>query len=170
MAEPVTVEFELGAEQIAKALGVRSDQLFSYATAVVTLAGSGVCYLLYDGGHRPRMWIPALLLLVYAVVSVGYAVLYLPRRRRDAVRRLVGGVRVKLADEGVRYSAANVAKGFSWPKVKTVLDTPDAWVITSGGRGGEYVIPKSAVPGDQSETFAGQLREWSGKAYRTRKR
>lgn len=170
MAEPITVEFELGADEVSKALGLRSDQVFSYATAVVMLAGSAVCYLLYDGGHRPKMWIPAALLLLYAIVSVGYALLYLPRRRRAAVRRLVGDVRVKLADDGVRYSAANTAKGFSWPKVDTVLDTPDAWVITSGKRNGEYVIPKAAVPGEQGEGFTAQLREWSGKAYRSRKR
>lgn len=165
----MTVEFELGADEVSKALGLRSDQVFSYATAVVMLAGSAVCYALYDGGHRPKMWIPAALLLLYAVVSAGYAAIHLPRRRRAAIARLAGPVRVKLADDGVRYSAANTAKGFSWPTVDTVLDTPDAWVITSGKRN-EYVIPKAAVPGEQGEDLGARLREWSGKAYRARRR
>jgi hypothetical protein len=170
VADPITIEFELGADQVTRALGLRSDQVFSYGTAVAMLAGSAVCYVLYDGGHRPKMWIPALLLLVYAAVSAFYAAVYLPRRRRASVSRLVGEARVKLADDGVRYSSANAAKGFSWAKVDTVLDIPDAWVLTAGKRNGEYVIPKTAVPQEQTGDFAAQLREWSGKSYKLRKR
>jgi hypothetical protein len=170
VADPITVEFELAADEVSRALGLRSEQVFSYGTAVVMLAGSAVCYVLYDGGYRPKMWIPAVLLLVYAVVSVFYAAVHLPRRRRASVLRLAGAVRVKLADDGVRYSAANTAKGFSWSKVDAVVDIPAAWVITSGKRNGEYVIPKSAVPQEQAETFTAQLREWSGKSYKLRKR
>lgn len=170
MAQPMTIEFDLGADEVSKALGLRSDQVFSYVTGAVMLAGSAVCFVLYDGGHRPKMWIPAALLLLYAAVSAGHAAIHLPRRRRAAVARLAGTVRVKLADDGLRYSAANVAKGVSWPKVDTVLDTPDAWVISSGRRNGEYVIPKAAVPGEQAEDLAARLREWSGKAYRARRR
>ena len=170
MADPITVEFELAADEVTKALGLRSEQVFSYGTAVVMLAGSAVCYVLYDGGHRPRMWIPAALLLAYAVISVFYAAIHLPRRRRATVRRLSGELRVKFADDGVRYSGPNVAKGFSWRKAGTVLETPESWVITSGRRNGEYVIPKRAAPEDEGESFAAQLREWSGKAYKVRKR
>jgi hypothetical protein len=170
VADPITVEFELGADELSRALGLRSEQTFSYGTAVVMLVGSAVCYVLYDGGHRPKMWIPALLLLVYAAVSAFYAAVYLPRRRRASVRRLSGEVWVKLADDGVRYRAANSAKGFSWAKTDAVLETPEAWVITAGKRNGEYVIPKAAVPGEQVELVAAQLREWAGKAYKLRKR
>jgi hypothetical protein len=170
VAEPITVEFELGADELTRVLGLRSEQVFSYGTAVVMLAGSAVCYVLYDGGHRPKMWIPAALLLLYAVVSVFYAAVHLPRRRRATVRRLAGEVRVKLADDGVRYRAANTAKGFSWAKADAVVETPEAWVITSGRRNGEYVIPRAAVPGEQLEGFVAQLREWSGKTYKLRKR
>jgi hypothetical protein len=174
VADPITVEFELGADEVTRALGLRSEQVFSYGTAVVMLAGSAVCYVLYDGGHRPKMWIPALLLLVYAAVSLFYAAIHLPRRRKASVRRLVGEARVKFADDGVRYSSVNnsagVAKGFSWAKVDTVLDTPGAWVLTAGKRNGEYVIPKAAVPQEQTEGFTAQLREWSGKSYKLRKR
>ncbi|HEX4787921.1 MAG TPA: YcxB family protein [Actinospica sp.] len=170
MADPITVEFELDADQVSRALGLRSDQVFSYGTAVVMLAGSAVCYLLYDGGHRPKMWIPALLLLGYAAVSLFYAAVHLPRRRRASARRLVGEARIKFADDGVRYSSASTAKGFSWPKVDTVLDTPEAWVLTAGKRNGEYVVPKAAVPPEQAEGLTAQLREWSGKSYKLRKR
>jgi hypothetical protein len=170
VADPMTLEFELGADEVSVALGLRSEQMFSYGTAVVMLAASGACYALYDGGHRPRMWIPALLLLVYTVAAVFYAAVYLPRRRRASVHRLAGPVRVKLADEGIRYSATRVAKGLSWPKLDTVLETPVAWVITAGKRDGEYVIPRSAVPQDGAEAFVAQLREWAGKAYKVRKR
>jgi hypothetical protein len=165
-----TVEFELGPDEVSRALGLRSDQVFGYGMAVATLVASGVCYALYDGGHRPRMWIPALLLLVYAVVSLFYGAIYMPRKRRAAVGRLGGQVRVKFAEDGVRYSSQNTAKGFSWPKVQAVLDTPAAWIISAGGRNADYVVPKAAVGAEQAEEFAAQLREWSGKAYRVRKR
>ena len=169
MAE-TTVEFELGPDEVSRALGLRSEQAFGYGMAVATLVASGVCYTLYDGGHRPRMWIPAVLLLVYAVVSFFYGALYLPRKRRAAIGRLGGSVRVKFADDGIRYSSQNTAKGFSWPKVRAVLETPAAWIITAAKRDGDYVIPKGALPAEQAEEFAVQLREWSGKAYRVRKR
>lgn len=169
MAE-TTIEFELGPAEVSRALGLRSDQAFGYGMAVVTLVASGVCYALYDGGERPRMWIPALLLLVYAVASLVYGAIYMPRKRRAAIGRLGGAVRVKFADDGVRYSSQNTAKGFGWPKVEAVLDTPAAWIITAAKRNGEYVIPKAAVAAEQTETFTAQLREWSGKAYKVRKR
>jgi hypothetical protein len=169
MAE-TTVEFELGPDEVSRALGLRSDQAFGYGTAVVTLVASGVCYALYDGGHRPRMWIPALLLIVYAVVSFLYGAIYMPRKRRAAVGRLGGTVRVKFADDGIRYSSQNTAKGFGWPRIEAVVDTPAAWIITAAKRNGDYVVPKSAVAAEEAEAFAAQLREWSGKAYKVRKR
>lgn len=169
MAE-TTVEFELGPDEVSRALGLRSDQAFGYGMAVVTLVASGVCYALYDDGQRPRMWIPALLLVIYAVVSLFYGALYMPRKRRAAVGRLGGQVRVKFAEDGVRYSSQNTARGFGWPKVEAVVETPAAWIISAGGRNADYLIPKSAVGAEQAEAFTAQLREWAGKAYRVRKR
>jgi hypothetical protein len=170
MADPITVEFELGPAEVSRALGLRSEQVFSYWTAAAMLACAGVCYAVYDGGDRPRMWIPAVLLLAYAVASVFYAAVHLPRKRSASVRRLAGTVRVMLADDGLRYSSPNTAKGVGWPKVNAVLDTPAAWVFSAGKRNGEYLIPKAAVPVEQAEDFTARLREWSGKAYKIRKR
>jgi hypothetical protein len=165
-----TVEFELGPDEVSRALGLRSDQAFGYGMAVTTLVASGVCYALYDAGHRPRMWIPALLLLVYAAVSFFYGAIYMPRKRRAAVGRLGGQVRVMFADDGIRYSSQNTAKGFSWPKIQSVVDTPGAWIITARGRHADYVVPKAAVGAERAEEFEARLREWSGKAYKSRRK
>lgn len=170
MADPITVEFELGADDVADALGIRSERTSSFYLIGLMLVGAIVCYVLYDGGHRPKMWIPAALFLAYAAATLFYALVYLPRRRKVEAKRLCGAVRVQLADDGVRYGAANTAKGYSWPKVDSVVERPAVWVITAGKKRDGYVIPKSAVPEGQLEVVALQLKEWSGKAYKVRKR
>ena len=170
MADPITVEFELGADEVTKALGLRSERSSSLYTAAVMVVCGGVCLALYEEGNRPKMWMPAVLLGLYAVIMLFYALVHLPRKIRANGERLAGPARVKFADDGIRYGGENTAKGYSWPKVSSVLDRPDAWVITAGKKSEGFVIPKQAVPEDETEGFATALREWSGKAYRVRKR
>ncbi len=172
MADPITVEFELAADEVSDALGIRSERTSSFYLVGLMLVGDRVvCYVLYDGGHRPKMWIPAALFLAYAVATLFYALVYLPRRRKIEAKRLCGAVRVQLADDGVRYGAANTAKGFSLAEgEQRDRAWPAVWVITAGKKRDGYVIPKSAVPEGQLDTVALQLKEWSGKAYKVRKR
>jgi hypothetical protein len=170
VADPITVEFELGADDVTKALGLRSERRNSFYTAAVMVVAGGVCLALYEQGDRPKMWMPAALLGFYAVFMLFYALVYLPRKTRANVNRLVGGVRVKFADDGVRYGGGSTAKGYSWPKVSSVIEQPAAWVITAGKKAEGFVIPKQAVPEEQVADLAASLREWSGKAYKVRKR
>lgn len=170
MADPITVEFELGADDVTKALRLRSERRTSLYTAAAMLVCAGVCLAVYEQGDRPRMWMPAALLGLYAVVMLFHALVHLPRKIRANATRLSGTARVKFADDGIRYGGANTTRGYSWPTVRSVLDQPDAWVITAGKKSEGFVIPKQAVPEDRAEHLAGALREWSGKAYRIRKR
>lgn len=170
MAEPITVEFELGPDEVTKALGLRSERRGSFYTAAVMVVAAGVCLAFYEEGNRPKMWMPAALLGLYAVIMVFYALVHMPRKARANVRRLAGSARVKLADDGIRYGGGSTAKGYSWPKVSSVVDQPESWVIVAGKKSEGFVIPKQAVPEEQSEVFTASLREWSGKAYKVRKR
>jgi hypothetical protein len=170
VAEPITVEFELGADEVTKELGLRSERKSSLYTAALMIVCAGGCLAFYLQGDRPKMWMPAALLGLYALVTLFYAYVRLPRRMRVDTARLAGAARVKLADDGIRYGGAGTAKGYSWGKVSRVLDQPGAWVITAGKKSEGFIIPKQAVPGDQAEQFAASLREWSGKSYKQRKR
>ncbi|HET9168277.1 MAG TPA: YcxB family protein [Actinospica sp.] len=170
MAEPITVEFELGADEVTQELGLRSERRNSLYTAALMIVAAGVCLAFYLQGDRPKMWMPAALLGLYALVMLFYVFVHLPRRIRADAARLAGTARVKFADDGIRYGGAGTAKGYSWGKVSSVLDRPSAWVITAGKKSEGFVIPKQAVPADQAEQFASSLREWSGKAYKQRKR
>jgi hypothetical protein len=178
VADPITVEFELGADDVTKALGLRSERRGGFYTAAVMIVAGGVCLALYEQGDRPKMWMPAALLGLYAVFTLFYALVYLPRKTRANVNRLVGGAQVNFADDGVRYrqrarigySGGSVARGYSWPKVSSVTEQPAAWVITAGKKAEGFVIPKQAVPEEQIADLAASLREWSGKAYKVRKR
>jgi hypothetical protein len=170
VAEPITVEFELGPDEVTKALGLRSERRGSFYTAAVMVVAAGVCLAFYEEGNRPKMWMPAALLGLYAVIMVFYALVHMPRKARANVRRLAGSARVKLADDGIRYGGGSTAKGYSWPKVSSVVDQPESWVIVAGKKSEGFVIPKQAVPEEQSEVFTASLREWSGKAYKVRKR
>jgi hypothetical protein len=170
VAEPITVEFELGADEVTKALGLRSERKNSVYTAALMVVCAGVCLALYLQGDRPKMWMPAALLGLYALFMLVYALVHLPRKMRANAARLAGTARVKLADDGIRYGGAGTAKGYSWGKVSSVLDQPSVWVITAGKKSEGFIIPKQAVPEDRAEDFTAALREWSGKAYKQRKR
>ena len=170
MADPITVEFELGADDVSKAMGLRSERRGSLYTAAVMIVAAGVCLAFYEQGDRPKMWMPAALLALYAVIMLFYGLVHMPRKTRATLARLVGGARVKFADDGIRYGGGNTAKGYSWPKVSSVIEQPGAWVITAGKKAEGFVIPKQAVPEEQVADLAASLREWSGKAYKIRKR
>lgn len=170
MAEPITVEFELGADEVTSELGLRSERKNSLYTAALMVVCAGGCFAFYLQGDRPKMWMPAALLGLYALIMLFYAYVHLPRKMRANAARLAGTARVKFADDGIRYGGAGTAKGYSWGKVSSVLDRPGAWVITAGKKSEGFIIPKQAVPADQAEQFADSLREWSGKAYKQRKR
>ena len=170
MADPITVEFELGADDVSKAMGLRSERRGSLYTAAVMIVAAGVCLAFYEQGDRPKMWMPAALLALYAVIMLFYGLVHMPRKTRANVQRLVGGARVKFADDGVRYGGGNTAKGCSWPKVDSVIERPAAWVITAGKKAEGFVIPRQAVPEEQVADLTAALREWSGKAYKVRKR
>ena len=186
MADPITVEFELGTDDVTKALGLRSERRGSLYTAVVMLVASGVCLAFYEQGDRPKMWMPAALLAFYVVVLLFYGLVYLPRKIRANLGRLVGGAWVNFADDGIRYrqrargedsqrargehGGGSTAKGYSWPKVRSVTEQPGSWVITAGKRAEGFVIPRQALPEEQVDDFTASLREWSGNAYKVRKR
>jgi hypothetical protein len=170
VADPITVEFELGTDDVTKALGLRSERRGSLYTAAVMAVASGICLAFYEQGDRPKMWMPAALLALYAVVMLYYGLVYLPRKTRANLGRLVGGARVKFADDGIRYGGGSTAKGYSWPKVRSVTEQPGAWVITAGKKAEGFVIPRQALPEEQVADFTTSLREWSGKAYKVRKR
>jgi len=169
VADPITVEFELGTDEVTKALGLRSERRGSLYTAAVMVLAGGVCLAFYEQGDRPKMWMPAALLGLYAVIMLFYGLVYMPRKTSANVKRLAGQARVKFADDGIRYGGST-AKGYSWPKVGSVIERPEAWVIVAGKKSEGFVIPKQAVPAEDTDTFAASLREWSGKAYKVRKR
>ena len=178
MADPITVEFELGADDVTKALGLRSERRGTLYTAAVMVVAAGVCLAFYEQGDRPKMWMPAALLALYAVLMFYYGLVFLPRKTRANVKRLAGDAWVNLAEDGIRYrqrarignSGGGTAKGYSWPKVNSVIEQPGAWVITAGKKAQGFVIPRQAVSEEQVEAFTASLREWSGKAYKVRKR
>ena len=170
MATPVTLEFELTEDEIVRELGLRRERTNSLLITAVMLVGAFVCFALYQWDSRPRMYLPALLLLAYALGTLFYALVFLPRKGKAEVRRLSGTARVKFADDGVRYGGAHTTKGFSWPNVRAVLEQPGSWLVVTNRKDTGYVIPKSAVAEGEGEQFAGALKEWAGKHYKIRRR
>jgi hypothetical protein len=170
MATPVTLEFELTDDEIVRELGLRRERVNSLLVMAAMLVGAFVCFAFYQWDSRPRMYLPALLLLAYALGSLFHALVFLPRKAKAEVRRLSGTARVKFADDGVRYGGAHTSKGFSWPNVRAVFEQPASWLVVTNRRDTGYVIPKSAVAEGEGEQFAGQLREWAGKSYKFRRK
>jgi hypothetical protein len=170
MASSVTLEFELAEDEIVRELGLRRERRNSLLITLGMLVAAFVCFALYRWDSRPRMYLPALLLLAYALGTLFYAVVFLPRKAKAEVRRLTGAARVKFADDGVRFGGAHTTKGFSWPNVRAVFDQPASWLVVTNRKDTGYVIPKSSVAQDEAEQFAGQLKEWAGKAYKVRRR
>lgn len=170
MATPVTLEFELTDDEIVRELGLRRERTNSLLITVVMLAGAFACFAFYRWDSRPRMYLPALLLLAYALGTLFYALVFLPRKGRAETRRLSGTARVKFADDGIRYGGAHTSKGFSWPNVRAVFEQPGSWLVVTNRKDTGYVIPKSAVAEGEGEQFAGALKEWAGKRYKIRRR
>jgi hypothetical protein len=170
MATPVTLEFELADAEIVRELGLRRERANSLWITLTMLIAAFVCFAFYQWDSRPRMYLPALLLLAYALGTLFYALVFLPRKGKAEVRRLSGTARVKLADDGVRYGGAHTSKGFSWPNVRAVFEQPSSWLLVTSRKDTGYVIPKSAVAEADAEEFAGSLREWAGKSYKVRRR
>lgn len=166
MATPVTLEFELAEDEVVRELGLRRERRNSLWITLLMLVLAFVCFALYQWDSRPRMYLPALLLLAYALGTLFYALVFLPRKTKAEVRRLSGSARVKFADDGVRYGGENTSKGFSWPNVRAVLEQPASWLLVTARKDTGYIIPKSAVAQDESEAFAQQLKEWAGKSYK----
>jgi len=170
MATPVTLEFELTEDEIVRELGLRRERANSLLITAAMLVCAFVCFALYQWDSRPRMYLPALLLLAYALGTLFYALVFLPRKGKAEVRRLSGTARVKFADDGVRYGGANTSKGFSWPNVRAVFEQPASWLVVTNRKDTGYVIPKSAVAEGEDGQFADQLKEWAGKRYKVRRK
>jgi hypothetical protein len=170
MATPVTLEFELTDDEIVRELGLRRERTNSLLITVVMLAGAFACFAFYRWDSRPRMYLPALLLLAYALGTLFYALVFLPRKGKAEARRLSGTARVKFADDGIRYGGAHTSKGFSWPNVRAVFEQPGSWLVVTNRKDTGYVIPKSAVAEGEGEQFAGALKEWAGERYKIRRR
>lgn len=170
MASPVTLEFELTEDEIVRELGLRRERFHSLLIALAMLVAAFVCFALYRWDSRPRMYLPALLLLAYALGTLFYALIFLPRKAKAEVRRLSGQARVKFADDGIRYGGTHTSKGFSWPNVRAVFEQPTSWLLVTNRKDTGYVIPKSSVAEEESEQFVGQLKEWAGKSYKVRRK
>ncbi len=170
MATPVTLEFELADEEIVRELGLRRERSHSLWISLAMLIAAAVCFAFYQWDSRPRMYLPALLLLAYALGTLFYALVFLPRKGKAEARRLSGTARVMFADEGVRYGGARTSKGFSWPNVRAVFEQPNSWLLVTNRKDTGYVIPKSAVAESAAAEFTGQLKEWAGKNYKVRRR
>jgi len=170
MATPVTLEFELTDDEIVRELGLRRERVNSLLITAAMLILAFVCFAFYQWDSRPRMYLPALLLLAYALGTLFYALVFLPRKTKAEVRRLSGAARVKFADDGVRYGGAHTSKGFSWPNVRAVFEQPASWLVVASRKDTGYVIPKAAVAEGEAEQFAAQLKEWAGKGYRIRRK
>jgi hypothetical protein len=170
MAAPVTVEFELTEDDIVRELGLRRERFNSLLITLAMLVAAFVCFAFYQWDSRPRMYLPALLLLLYALGTLFYALVFLPRKTKAEVRRLSGTARVKFADDGVRYGGAHTSKGFSWPNVRAVFEQPGCWLLVTNRKDTGYIIPKSAIAEGESEQFSGLLREWAGRRYKVRRK
>ena len=163
MAEPMTLEFKLTPDDIKSLLYSRGRRICGCVCVAVFLVLGAVCLAVHAPGGLGSLLIGA--------AAGGLVVLpWVPKLRQAGARRLIGTTKVEFSERGVVYNGAKVAQRIEWSSVALLADRPRVWVILTRPSSGFYLVPKSAVPDEQVEQFAGRLVDWSGKAYRLRKR
>jgi hypothetical protein len=112
---------------------------------------------------------PAILLFALAALF-GFALTKVPKIRQTMALRLAGRTTVLFSDEGMDFRGANVAERMPWARFQRVADRPNLWYFQTKAPVASFVVPKSAVPAAIRERFTEQLMDWSGTAYKFRKR
>ena len=90
--------------------------------------------------------------------------------RQSTALRLAGHTKVVFSDEGMEFIGANLAERVPWARFQRVADRPDLWVLQTKPPASTFLVPKSAVPVAIREQLTAQLIDWSGGAYKFRKR
>ena len=162
MSEPRQVEFDVDPATLADLLTKRSRIVLQFAALVVSVL-AGVIAVVID-----EPW----LALVLSVLAVFWAALLwkMPRMRQSMALRLAGHTEIRFSDEGMDFRGANVAERVPWTRLHRLADWPDSWIFATKPPMAVFVLPKSAVPAAAQEHFTGQLADWSGPAYRLRRR
>ena len=162
MAEPVTLSYELTSDDIYSMLNQPRQRIRDLATLGFIAVLAAICHTVSG--------LAGLSFLLLVIVTLGLiGVISTPKLRRTRASRLCGPATVEFSDPGFVYTGASGAERNEWSKLMALSDRPRQWVITTKS-GGLYVVPKAAVPAEQAEQFTSQLMDWSGSAYKFRKR
>ena len=169
MAEPIAVEFDLTADELAGYFASGQPQVRGLIVSGLFLILAVLAVVSGAVAGRPGQIIGGVFVgLIGAFLMVG--VLRLPQTAKRITARLAGTTKIQLSDRGVEYSGTNLAERIEWSRVKWVFDRPQTWVLMTKAPLTTYYIPKTAVPPAQQEAFVSQLMDWSGSSYKFRKR
>lgn len=169
MAEPIAVEFELTPDVLARLYAPPQQRIGAFAMGGLFLAlGLAVFILAATGADKVGALLGPVLILFGALAVLG--AVKMPRSVQNLTARLAGPTKILLSDRGVEYSGVNAAERVEWSRMMRVLDRPNTWVLMTKAPVTTYYIPKFAVPPEQQERFVAQLMDWSGGAYKFRKR
>ena len=162
MAEPIAVEFDLDPISLVDLMERKNEKVGHVAlVAVYVLLGIGMVAL-----HN----VPLAIVMFFLAAIFTAAIVRLPKVRQTMATRLAGPTKVVLADWGMEFSGANVAERMPWGRFRRVSDRPDVWVFQTKQPVAVFMVPKSAVPHEHREQFTTRLLDWSGAAYKFRKR
>ena len=170
MAEPIVVQFDLTADELAGLSVSKSQTVRSYLISVLLVfAGAAEIAVGSSGGENRGIAGFGVLVVLFGAFMI-FGLTRVPKVRARNAARLSGPTKVQLSDRGVEYSGSNVAERLEWSRVSRVYDRPNTWSLLTKAPVTAYQIPKSAIPAPQQEAFATQLMAWSGSAYKFRKR
>lgn len=169
MAETIAVEFEMSPDELTQLYLSHAQRVRVIATgSVFVIMGVGLLAQGISGNKAVSVGVGVFALLFGGLALMGLT--KMPTMAQNVTARLAGPTRIQLSDIGVEYSGTNAAERIEWSRLMRVNDRPAAWVLTTKAPVTTYYIPKSAVPLGQREQFVSQLMEWSGGAYKFRKR
>lgn len=162
MAEQIQVEFDLDPVALADLMVAGRRKIVPFVT-VGAMVLIGVLAALGGNGFG------AFVFFLFAVFSV-IVILKMPKQRQSMALRLAGPTKVLFSDAGMDFQSANVAERVPWNRFQVVYDRPERWSFMTKAPSSTFYVPKAAVPPAHLERLTKQLMDWSGSAYKFRKR
>lgn len=162
MAEQIEVEFDLDPVTMVDLMTRKNETVRQFVSLAAWVALGIVGLVLGQVG-------PAILLFGLAAFF-GFVLTRVPKIRQNMALRLAGPTTVRFSDEGMDFRGANVAERLPWARFQRVADRPALWYFQTKAPVASFVVPKSAVPAEIREQFTDRLMDWSGSAYKFRKR
>ena len=162
MADPIAVEFDLEPVALVSLLERKNEKIAQVAFVALFILFVVLEIALRNGVAAVGFFVFA------AVFTVG--MLRLPKLRQSMALRLAGQTEVVFSDEGMEFKGANVAERVPWARFQRVADRPGLWAFQTKAPVATFLVPKSAVPVAIREQFTAQLIDWSGAAYKFRRR